>query len=85
MTSDMQMDQLTRLHGPAWFVSRVRLWQGDDLLIEIEGGISLSGNPDFRFSYRPNGAAQVRAEAVDSKTRHLHGRMGGREHQRLSG
>jgi sulfur-oxidizing protein SoxY len=63
----MQMDQLTRLYVPARFVSRVRLWQGDDLLIEIEGGISIAEDPDFRFNFRPNGAARFRAEAVDSR------------------
>ena len=31
--SGMQMDQVTRLYVPAHFVSTVRIWQGDDLLL----------------------------------------------------
>jgi len=60
--SGMQMDQLTRLYVPALFVKSVRLWQGEDLLLSIESGISISENPAFRFDYRPNGAAVFRAE-----------------------
>jgi sulfur-oxidizing protein SoxY len=63
----MQMDQLTRLYVPAHFVNSVRIWQGDDLLLAIEGGISISENPAFRFDYRPNGAASFRAQIDDSE------------------
>jgi sulfur-oxidizing protein SoxY len=65
--SGMQMDQLTRLYVPAHFVSTVRIWQGDDLLLGIESGISISENPAFRFDYRPNGASEFRAEVQDSQ------------------
>jgi len=63
----MQMDQLTRLYVPAHFVNSVRIWQGDDLLLAIEGGISISENPAFRFDYRPNGAISFRAQIDDSE------------------
>jgi len=63
----MQMDQVTRLYVPAHFVNKVRIWQGDDLLLTIEGGISISENPAFRFDYRPNGAGSFRAEMNDSE------------------
>ena len=63
----MQMDQVTRLYVPAHFVTKVHIWQGDDLLLSIEGGISLSENPAFRFDYRPNGAGSFRAEMGDSE------------------
>lgn len=65
--SGMQMDQVSRLYVPAHFVSSVRIWQGDDLLMEIESGISISENPEFRFDYRPNGATHFRAEARDNE------------------
>jgi sulfur-oxidizing protein SoxY len=65
--SGMQMDQLTRLYVPAHFVSSVRIWQGDELLLGIDSGISISENPEFRFDYRPNGAAEFRAEVQDSQ------------------
>ncbi len=63
----MQMDQLTRLYVPAHFVNAVRIWQGDDLLLSIEGGISISENPAFRFDYRPNGAGAFRVQVDDSE------------------
>jgi sulfur-oxidizing protein SoxY len=64
--SGMQMDQVSRLYVPAHFVSTVRIWQGDDLLLQVESGISISENPEFRFDYRPNGAAEFRAEVEDN-------------------
>lgn len=65
----MQMDQLTRLYVPAHFVQSVRIWQGEDLLLSIQGGISIAENPEFRFDYRPNGATGFRAEIDDSEGR----------------
>lgn len=65
--SGMQMDQLTRLYVPAHFVKSVRIWQGDESLLSIESGISIAENPEFRFDYRPNGAASFRAEVEDSE------------------
>jgi sulfur-oxidizing protein SoxY len=65
--SGMQMDQITRLYVPAHFVSSLQIWQGDDLLIGVESGISISENPEFRFDYRPNGATEFRAEMRDSE------------------
>jgi sulfur-oxidizing protein SoxY len=67
--SGMQMDQLTRLYVPAHFVKTVRVWQGDALLLAIDGGISISENPQFRFDYRPSGASKFRAELEDSEGR----------------
>ena len=64
--SGMQMDQLTRLYVPAHFVKSVRIWQGQDLLLAIESGISMSENPTFRFDYRPNGATGFSAEMEDN-------------------
>jgi sulfur-oxidizing protein SoxY len=64
--SGMQMDQLTRLYVPAHFVKSVRIWQGQDLLLAVESGISMSENPTFRFDYRPNGATTFSAEMEDN-------------------
>jgi sulfur-oxidizing protein SoxY len=65
--SGMQMDQLTRLYVPAHFVQSLRLWLGDDLLLAIESGISISENPVYRFDYHPNGATDFCAEMKDSE------------------
>jgi len=64
--SGLQMDQLTRLYTPAWFVDSLSVWQGEDLLLAMEGGISISEDPTFRFDYRANGASVVRVEATDT-------------------
>jgi sulfur-oxidizing protein SoxY len=64
--SGLQMDQLTRLYTPAWFVDSLSVWQGEDLLLSMEGGISISEDPTFRFDYRPNGADVLRVEATDT-------------------
>jgi sulfur-oxidizing protein SoxY len=65
--SGMQMDQVSRLYVPAHFVSTIRIWQGDDLLLQVESGISIAENPEFRFDYQPNGAAEFRAEVEDNE------------------
>jgi sulfur-oxidizing protein SoxY len=64
--SGLQMDQLTRLYVPAFFVRELRVWQGDQPVFSVEAGISLSEDPNIRFTYRPNGAGMFRAEAVDT-------------------
>jgi sulfur-oxidizing protein SoxY len=65
--SGLQMDQVTRLYVPLFIVDGLRVWQGDQLLLAMEGGISISEDPNIRFAYRPNGAAKFRAEARDTE------------------
>jgi sulfur-oxidizing protein SoxY len=65
--SGLQRDQITHLYIPLFIVRELRLWQGDQLLLEMQGGISISEDPNFRFSYRPNGATTFRAEAIDTE------------------
>jgi sulfur-oxidizing protein SoxY len=64
--SGLQMDQLTRLYTPAFFVRDLAVWQGDQLVLKMDSGISLSEDPNIRFSYLGNGAQTLRAEAVDT-------------------
>lgn len=64
--SGLQMDQVTRLYTPAFFVRELDVRQGDDLILKMEAGISLSEDPNIRFTYMPNGASVFRAEAVDT-------------------
>lgn len=65
--SGMQMDQITHLFIPAHYIDRVEVRQGSDLIFTMEGGISLSENPAFRFDYAPTGAKTLTVEAHDSK------------------
>lgn len=64
--SGLQMDQITHLYILAFFVVDLKIWQGDELVLAMEGGISVSENPSIRFTYVPNGAASFRAQAVDT-------------------
>jgi sulfur-oxidizing protein SoxY len=64
--SGMQMDQVSRLYIPADFIQTLKVWQGEQPLLTIEAGISISENPAFRFSFMPNGATTFRVEALAS-------------------
>lgn len=65
--SGLQMDQLTRHYIPAHYVEKVKVTYGDRTLITVEGDISLSENPSFRFSFVPEGPGEIAVEAVDTK------------------
>jgi sulfur-oxidizing protein SoxY len=65
--SGLQRDQVTLLYVPAFFVNELRLWQDDSPVLAMEGGISISEDPNVRFTYVSNGAKRFRAEARDTK------------------
>lgn len=64
--SGLQMDQLTRLYIPPFFIEDLKIWQGDELMVEMDGGIAISEDPNIRFNYKPNGAADFHVEATDT-------------------
>ncbi|HPG04287.1 MAG TPA: quinoprotein dehydrogenase-associated SoxYZ-like carrier, partial [Rhodoblastus sp.] len=64
--SGMQMDHNTGNYIPARYIDRFVVKQGDDLIFEMTGGISMSEDPTFRFTYQPNGAKMLSVEARDS-------------------
>lgn len=64
--SGLQMDEATRGYTPAWFVREVQVTQGGRLLLGMEGGISISEDPTFRFSYRPS-AEPVTVRGADTE------------------
>ncbi len=64
--SGLQMDQLTRLYIPPFFIDNLKIWQGDELMVSMDGGIAISEDPNIRFNYKPNGAPDFRVEAVDT-------------------
>ncbi|MGO9358010.1 MAG: quinoprotein dehydrogenase-associated SoxYZ-like carrier, partial [Xanthobacteraceae bacterium] len=65
--SGLQMDQVTQLYIPAFFVNELRIWQDDTLVLAMEGGIAISEDPNIRFTYLPNGAKRIRVEARDTE------------------
>jgi sulfur-oxidizing protein SoxY len=66
--SGLQMDQVTRLYTPAWFIERLDVRQGEKMLFALEGGISISEDPTIRFSYTSAGEP-VTIDAKDNEGR----------------
>jgi sulfur-oxidizing protein SoxY len=64
--SGLQMDQVTRLYTPARYIDKLRVYQGDDLVFSMAAGISISEDPNFRFTFKPNGAKEFRADGEDT-------------------
>lgn len=64
--SGLQMDQLTRHYIPAHFIHTLTVAQGETPILRMEGGISLSEDPNLRFDFRPTGEPiRVRAEDTE--------------------
>jgi sulfur-oxidizing protein SoxY len=64
--SGLQMDQITHLYIPAFFVDELHVWQDNSPVLSMESGISISEDPNIRFTYVSNGAKTFRAEAKDT-------------------
>jgi sulfur-oxidizing protein SoxY len=64
--SGLQRDQVTLLYIPAFFINELHLWQDDSPVLSMEGGISISEDPNIRFTYVSNAAKRFRAEARDT-------------------
>ena len=67
--SGLQMDQITRHYLPAYFVQSLKIWQGEELLLTVESSISISEDPNFRFTYLPSNAKSFAVEATDTDNR----------------
>lgn len=65
--SGLQRDQITQLFIAAHFIDRLEVFQGDEMLFSVAGGISISENPVFRFRYTDNGAPSLRVRAHDTE------------------
>ncbi len=70
--SGLQMDQITHLYIPPFFVNELHIWQDDSLVLAMEGGISISEDPNIRFTYIPGGAKRIRVEAKDTEGHVFH-------------
>lgn len=65
----MQMDQLSREYTPAKFVQEMDVKRGGALIFKMEGGISISENPNFRFTFAPGGDDIIEVTAKDTDGR----------------
>ena len=68
--SGLQINQATGLYIPAKFVRVLDVMRGDALVFHMEGGISLSEDPNIRFTYAAGGdeTLEVTAEDTDGRT-----------------
>lgn len=64
--SGMQMNQLTGLYIPAKYVQQIEVKRGDEVVFKMEGGISLSENPNIRFTYAPGADNEIVVTAKDT-------------------
>ncbi len=65
--SGLQMDQITRYFIPAHYVSDIEVRQGDEVILAVEGAISLSEDPSIRFHYLPNGSSEIEVKIEDTE------------------
>ena len=65
--SGLQRDQITQLFIGAHFIDELEVFQGNELLFKMIGGISVSENPVFRFDYTDNGSTSLRVRARDTE------------------
>ena len=64
--SGLQRDPINNYYIPAFFIDDLALNVGGKPLLRVEGGISISENPSFRFTYRGATDGAVTAEAKDT-------------------
>ncbi|TIM77540.1 MAG: quinoprotein dehydrogenase-associated SoxYZ-like carrier, partial [Mesorhizobium sp.] len=64
--SGLQRNPLTQYFIPAHFVQKLSVSQADRLILSMEGGISISEDPNFRFDFTAHGTGQIQVEAIDT-------------------
>lgn len=64
--SGLQMDQVTRNYIPAFFVREIEIRQGADLILSVEGAISLSEDPSIGFRFLPIGTEPINVRIQDT-------------------
>jgi sulfur-oxidizing protein SoxY len=65
--SGLQRDPLTQYFIPAHFVQKLSIAQADRPILSMEGGISISEDPNFRFDFAVRGEGDILVEAVDTE------------------
>jgi len=62
----MQMNKKTGDYTPARFVNSIQVRQGDTVLWSMEGGISISEDPNIRFTFATESPADLEFTATDT-------------------
>jgi sulfur-oxidizing protein SoxY len=64
--SGFQIDQVSLMHIPAYYVDGMEVRQGDRLVFSMEGGISLSEDPSIRFRFEGTSDEPFTVRATDN-------------------
>ncbi len=64
--SGLQRDPLTQYFIPAHFVQKLSISQAGRPILAMEGGISISEDPNFRFDFAAQGTGDIQVEAIDT-------------------
>ncbi len=73
----LQMDPISRGYVPARFVNDLEITSAGQLLVRMEGGISISENPHLRLSYGAGGSDAIEVHASDNAGASFTGRSAG--------
>jgi sulfur-oxidizing protein SoxY len=76
-TSGMAMDQVSHAYPPARFIQKLSVKTGGKLVFSMEGGISISEDPNFRFTYKGNPSDVMSVDAEDSDQTPFKGQSSG--------
>jgi sulfur-oxidizing protein SoxY len=71
--SGLQRDPLTQYFIPAHFVHEIEVSQGDRPILSMEGGISISEDPNFRFDFVSSGDGVIKVDAADTEGKKFEG------------
>jgi sulfur-oxidizing protein SoxY len=66
-TSGLQIDPVSRGYVPAHFVKDVTVMRGQDLVFKVDAGISISTDPNFRFTFANTADNKLDVTAIDSE------------------
>ncbi|MBC8049429.1 MAG: quinoprotein dehydrogenase-associated SoxYZ-like carrier [Chitinophagales bacterium] len=64
--SGLQMDQVMRTYTPAHFIRDLEVRRGGNLVFKMEGGISLSEDPNIRFNFT-GASGDIKVTAKDTE------------------
>lgn len=62
----MQIDPMTRVTAPARFVEDLEVKTGGETIFRMEGGITISEDPNFRFTYAPAADGLIEVSGKDT-------------------
>lgn len=62
----MQIDPMTRVTPPARFVEDLEVKAGGQTVFRMEGGITISEDPNFRFTYKPAADGVIEVSGKDT-------------------